>query len=60
MREGKTVFEGTRGLGVVRGGEAPESTGEDSSRGRIPGDDFLESRSLHYSSPQLPALFTLI
>ena len=54
------MFEGTRGLGVVRGGEAPESTGEDSSRGRIPGDDFLESRSLHYSSPQLPALFTLI
>lgn len=40
VREGETVFEGRRGRGVVRGGEASGLTGEDSSHGRVPGDDF--------------------
>lgn len=41
VREGNTVCGGRHGHGVVRGGEASGLAGEDSSHGRIPGDDFL-------------------
>lgn len=60
MREGNTVCDGRHGHGVVRGGEASGLAGEDSSHGRIPGDDFLWSCSVHYSSHQLHVAVKLI